>query len=278
MPALYPYSYGKTLLKIENVCLNYGEHVILRNINAEIKDIVRPQHVQGQVVGIVGPSGIGKTQLFRIISGLNKPTSGSVKLNGSNRSVAAGEVGVVFQNYPLLEHRTVFSNLMLAASKKHDDKEANLKVMELLNLFELLRQKDLYPIQLSGGQRQRVSIAQQILCSNHFILMDEPFSGLDIVMEDKTLQFLQQVADMDDLNTLIITTHDISAAVSICDHIWMLGRDKDDKGNIVPGAYIKKVYDLIEGGLCWDQWQPNSQLKPAVAECIREIKQDFLML
>ena len=80
--------------------------------------------MQGQVVGFLGPSGIGKTQLFRIIAGLNKPTSGRVTINGQDRPVQAGEVGVVAQDYPLFEHRTVMSNLLLAAKQKEKDDKA----------------------------------------------------------------------------------------------------------------------------------------------------------
>ena len=107
--------YTDTLLKVDHVSLSYDGKVILRDVNAEIRDIVRDDCTQGQVVGFLGPSGIGKTQLFRIIAGLNQPTSGQVLVNSTLTPVKAGMVGVVAQNYPLFENRTIFSNLMLAA-------------------------------------------------------------------------------------------------------------------------------------------------------------------
>src|SRR5216684_2112664 len=123
------YNYGKTLLKVEDVSLEYDGRPILKKVSAEIKDIIRPGCVQGQVVGFLGPSGIGKTQLFRIIAGLNSPTSGRVSVNGLDRPVQAGEVGVVAQDYPLFEHRTIMSNLLLAANQKEkDSKTARDKV------------------------------------------------------------------------------------------------------------------------------------------------------
>src|SRR5215470_363247 len=133
------YTYGKTLLKIDDVSLEYDGRPILKHVTAEIKNIVRPGCTQGQVVGFLGPSGIGKTQLFRIIAGLNKPTSGRVTVNGLDRPVEAGEVGVVAQDYPLFEHRTVMSNLLLAARQKEKDaKVARDKVVQYLNDFDMI--------------------------------------------------------------------------------------------------------------------------------------------
>ena len=97
--------------------------------------------------------------------------------------------------------------------------------MALLKEFELEDKFNLYPAQLSGGQRQRCAIIQQILCSEHFLLMDEPFSGLDLLMLEKTCELITKVADMDDLNTIIVVTHDVTAACSVADHLWLMGRD-----------------------------------------------------
>lgn len=287
--SLYDYSYGAPLLTIDNVTLSAsadGKRLldkeesnskpILKNITAEIKKINRPGQIQGQVVGFIGPSGIGKTQLFRIIAGLNRPTSGTVKINGT-KDVEAGDVGVVAQNYPLFAHRSVLGNLLLSL-RNEEQKSATEKIMAYLSEFELADKANLNPAQLSGGQRQRIAIIQQILCSKTILLMDEPFSGLDIIVEDKATQLILKVANMDDRNTVIVVTHDISAAVSIADHIWALGREHDENGKVVPGAFIVRTYDLIQANLCWQQWDPRAMVKPEVAEFIRQIKSDFYNL
>lgn len=287
------YSYGEVLLSIKDVSLfSKGQklltkpepnaHPILRNINKEMLNIVRDpgsEKIQGQVVSFIGPSGSGKTQLFRLIAGLNKPTTGSIHINGSTEPVKAGQVGVVAQNYRIFDHRTVMDNLMLAATmKEKDHKVAHDRIKEYLNEFEIYDRASLYPAQISGGQRQRVAIIQQILCSEHFLLMDEPFSGLDIIQEEKCIKMALKVANMDDLNTVIIVTHDVTAAVSVADHIWALGRDRNTQGEYLPGAYIKYSYDLMAEGLCYAQIEGSAQVNPKVAEFIRHVKSDFLEL
>jgi ABC-type nitrate/sulfonate/bicarbonate transport system ATPase subunit len=244
------------LLTIEGLSVDFNGNKILRDVNLHIDDIVRPNMQQGQVIAVLGPSGIGKTQLFKCISGLMKPTTGEVLLNKERKPVYAGEVGFVFQNYPLMPHRTVIENLMMAANNAGKKKE---EVMTLLTQFNLGDKAQMYPAQLSGGQRQRISIMQQILCSDHFLLMDEPFSGLDVLSKEKMMDLILKISTIHEHNTIILTTHDIEAAVSIADTIWVMGYAKDEKGSFVMGATILKEMDLIERGLAWD---PNVRNHP----------------
>jgi ABC-type nitrate/sulfonate/bicarbonate transport system ATPase subunit len=236
------------LLTIDNLNVSY-DRPILKDLSLHIDNVVRPGMNQGQVVALLGPSGIGKTQLFRCIAGLQTPTSGSVTLNGTEQKVQAGQVGVVQQHYPLLNHRTIISNLKLAAREFSDAKERSLQMLER---FGMLDKQNNYPGELSGGQRQRVAIMQQLLCSTHFLLMDEPFSGLDIIAKDEVSKLIHEVSVADELNTIILTTHDIDAALAVADTLWILGRDRNEKGEST-GATIKAMYNLIEMDLAWHE-------------------------
>jgi len=265
----YNYEFTETLLSVKGVNLNLGGKTILRDVNLEIKDIRRPETKQGQVVGLLGPSGIGKTQLFRIISGLNKPDSGDVLLGPEQQPVQKGDVGVVAQNYPLFQHRTVYSNVLVASGGNIE------KTNSLLEQFGLAEHSKKYPAQLSGGQRQRTAIAQQFACSEHLLLMDEPFSGLDCIALNKVSKFINQIASNDDLATIIIVTHDVSAALSVCDTILLLGRDRDANGEIIPGARIKETYNLIDAGLAW---RDNIEHSPQFFNMLNEVRDKFATL
>lgn len=278
------YELRETLVTVKDVSLTFKnddtgvETLILKPISIEVRDIVRPGYVTGQVIGVLGPSGVGKTQFARILSGLQVPTTGEVMISqkGKLEKVVEGSVGVVFQNYPLFKWRTVLGNLLVALehSSLNADERKN-KAMEFLARFELSDKANLYPAQLSGGQRQRVAIIQELLCNENFMIMDEPFTGLDPLMKDKVCELINKVASLDEKNTIFVVAHDISALVSIADTLWLFGRDRDVSGNVIPGATIKKQYNLIERGLAW---HPELSATPAYYEFLNEVKNEFRQL
>ncbi len=271
------YGFDGTILRFDDVNIAFGENVVLRGVNYEIKNIVRPGMEQGQVVALLGPSGIGKTQLFRLAAGLEIPDAtitGSVVIGDEQKvPVRAGIVGVVAQSYPLFMHRKVLDNLVVAGRRAGlSVKAAKEKAMALLEGFGLRDRYDHWPAQLSGGQCQRVAIAQQLMCSEHVVLMDEPFSGLDPLMVDKVVALIQEISLLNEFNTTVVVTHEISAAVAVADHIIVLGRDRDGEGNFIPGAYIKHEFNLIDMGLAWE---PDIRRLPKFATFCTELRDLF---
>lgn len=262
---MFQYSKEEILLKAENINLFFGEKQVLRDININIRNIVRPGMTQGQVVSLLGRSGIGKTQLFKILSGLQKPTSGTVT-GADNKPIKQGDMGVVFQNYYLFEWRTIRQSLELAAKKNLllKPSDINDQIEQQAQMFNLTEHLNKYPQQLSGGQRQRASIIQQMLNGSNFLLLDEPFSGLDVIMLDKVVELLRKVSLSDELKTLILVSHDIETSVALADTAFILAQE-DGK----PGATIIKEFDLIERGLAWEK---DVKLRKEFSDTIREIK------
>jgi ABC-type nitrate/sulfonate/bicarbonate transport system ATPase subunit len=273
------YSKQDILLQAKGVSLSYGSKCILRDINFVIRDIVRPGLQQGQVVSLVGRSGIGKTQLFRVLSGLQKPSSGEIILHErrpvetggdvvqvwQERAVQAGDMGVIFQNYYQFGWRTVYGSLLLAARKNRalagKEDEAIREYASRFDIGDVLAH---YPAQLSGGQQQRVSIIQQLLKGADFLLLDEPFSGLDVCVLDKVTELLLQVSLSDELKTLIIVSHDIATAAAISDTVFILGKEPGREGSTL----VREI-DLMERGLAW---RANVRQERAFADVLAEIK------
>jgi NitT/TauT family transport system ATP-binding protein len=243
----------ETLLTIDKVSksfeLNNGKRLpVLTEVSLSVQNI---QH-KPQILSILGPSGGGKTTLLRILAGLDKPDTGTVSLNGESgemKPVRVGDIGVVFQRYPLFDDRNVLQNLVEPAINGGlSSGDAKQKAEKFLVEFGLENQISSFPLQLSGGQRQRVAIAQQLIQDRHYVILDEPFSGLDPNNINNVIKLLQRIANQHTKNTFIIVTHDITSALIISDRVVILGRTAANEG-----SRLVKEYDLIREGLAYQE-------------------------
>jgi ABC-type nitrate/sulfonate/bicarbonate transport system ATPase subunit len=275
-PATAPAPAGDdVLLDVRDVWQKLGGNQILEGVTLQVIDRVRPGQVTGQVVALLGPSGVGKTRLIRLIAGLDPPDRGHI-CGVRACALPAGSVGVVFQSYPLLRHHTVLGNMMVAGiANGLAREEAKAKALRLLERFGLDQRADFFPAKLSGGQRQRVAIAQQLMRQKQLLLMDEPFSGLDPAALDDVIKLMVEVANMDELNTIVVVTHDIRSALIASDTVFMLGRERAADGRITSGARIKHHYDLVAKGLAW---RPGIEREPQFRELEAEVKEHFRSL
>lgn len=272
------YTENECLLKVENVSLVYDKKIILKDINFEIKNVVshNSDNHQGQIIAFLGRSGRGKSSLFRLLTGLEKPSSGRVLIPEFNkkkddgsfemRDVKEGDVGLVDQKYTLFRHKTVYDSLLFALRKTDmSDEKKEKTVNEYLDAWGLAACKLQYPNELSGGQRQRTAIIEQILCSSNFIALDEPFSGLDVGNIQNVKTAFELIDKSNDLNTILFTTHDIQLAVELADTIYVIGYNDSTYGQLL------KCFDLKKLHLAW-----SKELTPPHYELIKEIKEILL--
>lgn len=262
---------GDIILQVIDLSVAYGDKVIIKDINFIERDITLPGRQMGQIIAVLGRSGRGKSTLFRALTGLVKPHTGHVliPLEGypkQAREVVEGEIGFVDQKYTLFRHKTVYQILMFALRKtKYSLNERKEMVNDYLHRWGLDKVKYSYRHELSGGQRQRVAIIAQLLSSGHYLVMDEPFSGLDPINIEDVKHSFELILAGHELNTIIFSTHDIDLACEIAQVIYIIGYpDKDQSyGTIV------NHYDLRDMGIAWTPFGTQH------LELAQKIKQDL---
>lgn len=206
-------------LTIESVARRYHTHNALQGVDLDI--------APGEVVCLLGPSGCGKTTLLRIAAGIEKPSSGRILLDGRevagpNRFVPPEKrnVGLVFQDFALFPHLTILGNVMFGL-RGLPQTDAERVARAALDRVGLAHYANGYPHTLSGGEQQRVALARAIAPRPGVLLMDEPFSGLDVqlraTMQEETLAILRETGA-----TCIIVTHDSVEAMRLGDRIAVM--------------------------------------------------------
>ncbi|WOR28204.1 methionine ABC transporter ATP-binding protein [Citrobacter portucalensis] len=200
---------------------------------------------QGQIYGIIGYSGAGKSTLIRLLNGLEKPTSGSVTINGHDISAARGEslrqarlkISMVFQHFNLLWSRTVSENIAFSMQIAGASKASiNARVAELITLVGLSGRENAYPSQLSGGQKQRVGIARALANNPDVLLCDEATSALDPQTTDQILDLLLDINRRFKL-TIVLITHEMHVVRKICDRVAVM-----ENGKVVEEGDVLNVF------------------------------------
>ena len=187
----------------------------------------------GQLVCLLGPSGCGKTTLLRLIAGLDQPTSGEIIANGELVKKPSGDRAVIFQQYSLFPWLTVIQNVTFGLEISGGSKEENIQAAErYLKSVGLLEFKDSYPHELSGGMKQRVAIIRSLLNHSPILLMDEPFSALDMQNRHKLQEQLIGVWKRFE-NTIVFVTHDVDEAVYLADKIVLLDKNPGKIAEII---------------------------------------------
>lgn len=231
------------MIQIENLNKTYEvtnneTHVALRDINLTIED--------GSIFGIIGQSGAGKSTLVRCINLLERPTSGTIKIDGRDITQLTGKdllelrssVGMIFQNFSLFQQRSVLRNVMFPLELRHvDKKKAEERALELLKMVGLEGKANKYPSQLSGGQQQRVAIARALANRPSIMLCDEATSALDTMTTHSILELLKRINQELGV-TLIIITHSLTVAELICDNVVVI-----DEGVIVEQGKTEDVFN-----------------------------------
>lgn len=199
------------ILEFENVyksfCNKEKELLVVENISFGVE--------KGEIVAITGPSGCGKSTILNLISNLEKPTMGSVNVNG--------EIGYMFQHDHLFNYRNVYKNIILGLEikKQHKNEKLLSEIDRLLKTYGLEDFKNRYPSELSGGMRQRVALIRTLAVNPDILLLDEPFAALDYQTKLNVIDDIYKIIRREQ-KTAIIVTHDISEAISIADKVIVL--------------------------------------------------------
>src|SRR5437870_1343352 len=208
-------------IQIERVTKRFGAVTAVRDLSLEIRD--------REFVTLLGPSGCGKTTLLRLIAGLMSPDEGVIRVGARTLSTPAGVVsperrgmGMVFQNYAVWPHRTVYQNVAFGLEvRKVGRAETRARVARVLELVNLAGLERRYPSELSGGQQQRVALARSLVVEPGILLLDEPLSNLDAKLRERMRWELKELQRRTGI-TFVYVTHDQSEAMALSDRIAVI--------------------------------------------------------
>ncbi len=214
---------SKEILSIKSLSFEYKKNVeIFSNISLNL--------YEGEILGVLGSSGIGKSSLLRLITGLEKPKTGEIYYYGSvissNKIFVPPDqrgIGLVVQEKALFPHLSSLENVKFGI--KGSNREKNIKALNFLKLLKAEKFVDSYPNSLSGGQQQRVAIARTLATEPALVLLDEPFSSLDVDLREELRKETKDLFKKTNTSSIIVT-HEIEEAKDICDKIIELEEGK----------------------------------------------------
>lgn len=214
-----PLDDAETVLRLEDLTREYAAETAVSDLSLSVRE--------GELVTLLGPSGCGKTTTLRLIAGLEQPTAGQIRLDddtvaGGSRFVSPDQrdVGLVFQNFALFPHLTVEENIRFGIDHWSRDRQRE-RAEELLDLVGLLDHREKMPDQLSGGQQQRVALARSLAPEPEVLLLDEPFSNLDVRLRIEMREEVRRILKEAGV-TAISVTHDQEEALSISDRVAIM--------------------------------------------------------
>jgi sulfate/thiosulfate transport system ATP-binding protein len=220
-------------IEVKSLSKSFGGQNVVSNVSFNVNE--------GELVGLLGPSGGGKSTILRMIAGLETPTSGDILLNGLSVKKTPPQnrgIGMVFQHYALFKHMTVAENIAFGLRvRKSSPRTIEKRVAELLELMGLGGLGQRYPQQLSGGQRQRVALARSLAPSPSLLLLDEPFGAIDAKIRRELRDWLRKLHNEMHM-TSIFVTHDQEEAMEVADRILII-----NQGEIEQVGTPKEIYD-----------------------------------
>lgn len=229
------------MIQVENLCKRFetkgGTVEAAKNISFSIE--------KGEIFGIIGLSGAGKSTLVRCLNLLERPTSGTVKVNGKNLTELSEKelrkerqkIGMIFQHFNLLMQRTALDNVCFPMEIAGIGKaEARKKALEYLRIVGLEEKALSYPSQLSGGQKQRVAIARVLASDPQILLCDEATSALDPQTTKAILELIKEI-NRDYGITVVVITHEMSVVQEICDKVAVL-----ERGSLVETGTVEELF------------------------------------
>ena len=214
---------NKPLLKLEQINIYYASHHVIKNIDLELSE--------GEIACLLGASGCGKTSLLRSIAGFEKISQGNIQIRGNivsdmNTYIPPEQrhIGMVFQDFALFPHLNIYHNIAFGL-QKFNKKSKNQRVEELLEMMGLAGIGEKFPHQLSGGQQQRVALARALAPKPDLLLMDEPFSSLDVELREQLASDVRKIIKYEGI-TSILVTHDQNEAFAMADKVGLLHEGK----------------------------------------------------